>query len=122
MSMLDVKQYYVDLRDQYLEMKEMYDKVEEEYKNGKVDQEYYDRVTEFKNSEENNFFRVSYIMDLLAKPKSQKNKKKFGQLIEFLDERYEYVNADKKCVIDENSYLLNEVHQILAELGIEVDE
>lgn len=122
MSMVDVKEYYVEVKDQFLEMYNLMDEYNLAYKEGRISKEQLDDIKDSIQLLKENYERVSYIMFLFNKPKSQKNRKKSHEENAFYEGRFNYIGADKKTIINENTYVLNDIKKYLESIKVEDNE
>lgn len=104
MSMLDVKAYFVEVENQYKEMYQFLKSIE-----GSEQQIPKENLEIIKGNAlvmKANYERLAYIMYLFNLPKSKKGKKKYK-------DKLVIQGADEQTVIDENTYMLNNIKKLL---------
>lgn len=107
MSMLDVKAYFVEVENQYKEMYQFLKDIENSGQENQISKENLEVIKENALVIKANYERLAYIMYLFNIPKSKKGKKKYNDKIVIQ-------GADKQTVIDENTYVLNNIKKLLA--------
>lgn len=110
MAYLDVKAYFLEVEDQYKSMVELVNNLETAYNNGEVSKEV---VENFKSNSliiKANYERLAYVMFLFNKPKATNKRKKFDNKLE---DTFEYIGADKKTIINENTNILKDFEKYL---------
>lgn len=110
MSMLDVKEYFLEVEDQYFGMLDMIKKLEDAQVKGEISKERLDMFKDNALDMKANYERLAYIMHLFNKPKSTK---KCNKIKDDLEDKFEFIGASKKQVIDENTFILNDFKQYL---------
>ena len=116
MAYLDVKAYYLEVEEQYKNMLELIKQLEDAQAKGEIDKE---RVKLFKDNAmimKSNYERLAYIMHLFNRPKSTK---KHNKVKDDLEDKFEFIGASKKQVIDENTFILNDFKQYLDNIAKE---
>ena len=104
MSMLDVKAYFVEVENQYKEMYQFLKSLEGSEQ--QIPKENLEVIKENALVMKANYERLAYIMYLFNIPKSRKGKKNYKDKIVIQ-------GADKQTVIDENTYVLNNIKELL---------
>ena len=105
--MLDVKAYFVEVENQYTEMYDCLKEYEKAAQEGSMSKENLDVIRDNVLTMKANYERLAYIMYLFNIPKSRKGKKKYK-------DKLVIQGADKQTVLDENTYMLNNIKKLLA--------
>lgn len=112
MAYLDVKAYFLQVEDQYLSMYNELKNFEQSYQNGELSKEQLETIKDNLLTLKANYERLAYVMYLFNKPKSTK---KHNNIKDDLEDKFEFIGATKKQVIDENTFILNDIRQYLKE-------
>lgn len=119
MALLDVKRYFLEVEGQYIEMYNQVKEFEKLNKEGKMSNEQLEILKDNIDTMKCNYERLAYVMYLLNLPKSTKKKNKFKNNLE---DKFEYIGANKKVVIDENSNVLTNLKNLFNEIPNESEE
>ena len=110
MAYLDVKAYFLEVEDQYKSMLELVNNLDTAYNNGELPKEVLDNFKSNALVLKANYERLAYVMFLFNKPKANKKRKKFDGKLE---DEFEYIGADKKTIINENTNILKDFEKYL---------
>ena len=120
MALLDVKRYFLEVEGQYLEMYNQVKEFEERKKEGKMSTEQLEILKDNVDTMKCNYERLAYVMYLLNLPKSTKKRNKFKK--NDLEDKFEYIGANKRVVIDENSNVLTNLKELFKDINVEKEE
>ena len=120
MALLDVKRYFLEVEGQYLEMYNQVKEFEKLNKEGKLSTEQLEIIKDNVDTMKCNYERLAYVMYLFNLPKSTKKRNKFKK--NDLEDKFEYIGANKRVVIDENSNVLTNLKEIFKNLPSEKEK
>lgn len=103
MAIKDVKKYYYEMLSQYLEEKQNLEDFESALKEGLITEEQMTNAMDAVSELEKNYYRLSYIMYLLNKPKRKEKEAVYTKQYKNILDELVRLGADSESVRRENS-------------------
>lgn len=103
MAIKDVKKYYYEMLSQYLEEKQNLEDFESALKEGLITEEQMTSAMDAVSELEKNYYRLSYIMYLLNKPKRKEKEAVYTKQYKNVLDELIRLGADSESVRRENS-------------------
>ena len=103
MAVRDVKKYYYEMLSQYLEEKQNLEDFESALKDGLITEEQMADAMEAVADLEKNYYRLSYIMYLLNKPKRKEKDNVYTKQYKNILDELTRLGADSESIRKENS-------------------
>lgn len=114
MAKKHVIQYFLEVQNQYLEMLDSVKELDRAAKEGLVEQERVDQMTQEIETLKANYERLSYIMLLLNKPNRKQKEKKEENINK---EWYDYLQgASKEAILNEDKDVLIDLKNMIREI------